>query len=352
MRTIKKRATLRAVAKEAGVAISTASCILRNVDTGWSMHPETKQRVLDAAGKLGYQPNATARALATQRNEYIGILIPKTVPDGWNNSYFSSLLCGAEKVAHKKGFGLVVGQYDEADINDFILPRHVKERSVDGVILTGYATESIIKQFQDYGITCVAAGMHLEIEGQIATLPSLRKDSLLKALRYLIGLGHRRIGWRQNSKTRVEIALQDSIKTGLTQIPGGADCELTTLVSAGGSFRNGPAILKQWLSIPEAQRPTAIIMGTPAAMTFIAGLREQNLNCPEHISIIGIGDPSLNQIYYPQLTAIDSDQESKGVMAAELLIHQLCKKEEAFTPSCSVNEQFVIRHSCAPPHGT
>src|SRR5258706_9817453 len=80
------------VAKEAGVSRTTASFVLNGRDS--SIPHETQQRVLRAAKQLGYQPNASARELATGRTQRIGIILDTPYGFGSGDLYFTEVLAG------------------------------------------------------------------------------------------------------------------------------------------------------------------------------------------------------------------------------------------------------------------
>lgn len=296
----KKHATINDVAKDAGVAISTASCILRNVDSGWKISDATRKRVFDSAKKLNYRASMSARSLVNRRSENIGFLMPLFVPDKWRNRYFSGLLCGAERVAHDKGYSLVIGRYDETNINDLVLPEHVRQRAVDGVILTGYASSRVIRQFHEQGVVCVSTGANIEIKDQIRSVPGGCPDLLIEALSYLISIGHRRI-WLvcKKNMTRAEKESYNILSSRIRQLAGkyGVDLMCFERLPEGTEEDVALSVLRQWLSMPGGKRPTAIIMDSSAAMVFIVNLKKYNLSCPSDISVIAVGDKVLSKNY-------------------------------------------------------
>lgn len=346
-----KQATLRNVAEKAGVGVSTASYILRGVDTGWSMNKATKKRVFDAAKELNYKPNILARSLVRRKSENIGFLIPDSVPEKWRNQYFSSLLCGAERTAHELGYALIIGRYDESNINDIILPKHVSSKVIDGVILAGYASESVINQFNNHGIICVSAGSNIEKKGHIPIIPDNLEELLVDALLYLTKQGHQRVGWHRRNTTRKEKEVNTYIINKVKNTSAGKNIKLTQFKTNNNISEEEYAlsIMQQWLGTPPAERPTAIIMNTTMAQTFINNLYKHDLRCPNDISIIAIGNPLLNKLCYPELTSIDLDLEERGAIVTKLLIHRLTNQEAPTTTDINSYNRFVIRQSCAPP---
>jgi LacI family transcriptional regulator len=93
-------ATIFDVAKLAGVSISTVSRVLNGRDR---VHPETRQRILDAIRSLDYEQTAPARTLATQRSEMLGLVIPQV-----NDPFFYQIVRGVEDATSAAGYSLLI----------------------------------------------------------------------------------------------------------------------------------------------------------------------------------------------------------------------------------------------------
>src|SRR3712207_1200633 len=85
-------ASIKDVAREAGVSIATVSRVLNDIDV---VNEETKKKVLAAIDKLGYRPNIVARSLKTQKTSTIGIIIPDI-----SSQFYPEIVRGAEDVAN------------------------------------------------------------------------------------------------------------------------------------------------------------------------------------------------------------------------------------------------------------
>src|SRR5690606_24133145 len=97
-----KPATLADVARQAGVAKSTVSRVLIGEKT-LNVRDETRQRVLDAAQALDYQPNRSARSLRTKRSFSIGIVVPEI-----DNPAFTTIIQGAQRAALERNYSLLI----------------------------------------------------------------------------------------------------------------------------------------------------------------------------------------------------------------------------------------------------
>src|SRR4029077_9158483 len=97
--------TLADIAREIGVSKMTVS---RAINNNALISPETRERVLEVARRMNYQPNQHARALATSRSFLIGIVVPDLM-----NLYFAEVTRAIESVARPAGFQLLICSTDE-----------------------------------------------------------------------------------------------------------------------------------------------------------------------------------------------------------------------------------------------
>jgi LacI family transcriptional regulator len=126
-------ATIKDVAKKAGVSVSTASYALNNVP---HVHPDTRQRVIDVANSINYHPNASARNLKTKRTNNIGVFVY-----GFSGPVFSEILEGVNHVVHQHGFNILVSSGNSSSIM-------LKEKQVDAAIIFDSSLDrDVITQF-------------------------------------------------------------------------------------------------------------------------------------------------------------------------------------------------------------
>src|SRR4051812_24322465 len=121
-------ATIQDVARAAGVSPITVSRVFRNGD---NVRPETRQRVLHAAGELNYVPNAVARSLRQARSGLLAFINTDMM-----NPLFYAMARGAEDAAQAAGMAIVLGNSDDAPALEAKYLRVMAEPRVDGIILT------------------------------------------------------------------------------------------------------------------------------------------------------------------------------------------------------------------------
>ncbi|MGP9604622.1 MULTISPECIES: LacI family DNA-binding transcriptional regulator [unclassified Brachybacterium] len=140
--------TIKDIAAEAGVALGTAS---RALSGNGSVAPETRERVLAAAERLNYIPNALARSLRSERSETIGLLIPDV-----RNPFFAELAHVVEREARSLGLSVVLcsANEDPALMRDYTLV--LRRQQVDGIIVAPFSTaRDTLLAVQDAGMPLV-----------------------------------------------------------------------------------------------------------------------------------------------------------------------------------------------------
>lgn len=122
-------ATIKDVAKLAGVSTSTVSYVLNN---NKSLKAETKQRVMDAVKQLGYRPNLIARSLKTRKTSTIGIIIPDIA-----NTFFTEIIRGIEDVSEQHNHSVILcNTYENTEKEEKYL-NLLLNRDIDGLIFVG-----------------------------------------------------------------------------------------------------------------------------------------------------------------------------------------------------------------------
>ncbi|HKJ28455.1 MAG TPA: LacI family DNA-binding transcriptional regulator, partial [Anaerolineales bacterium] len=125
-------ATIRDVAKKAQVHPSTVSRVFSG---NASISEATRERVLDAAHMLGFQPNAIARSLSTQRTQQIGIVVPHVYEGFFDDSFFPQIMRGMLDAAYKHNYRLVLGgsQGYQDEISQIV--NIMQSSQADGIIV-------------------------------------------------------------------------------------------------------------------------------------------------------------------------------------------------------------------------
>ncbi|MBI5284881.1 MAG: LacI family DNA-binding transcriptional regulator [Chloroflexi bacterium] len=329
--------TIRDVAREARVAVSTVSRVLN--ESGAAAEP-TRKRVLDAVARLGYRPSGAAQSLRKGRTMTIGVLLPDLA-----NPVFVSYLRGAERMAETHGYSVFTcdGQ-DSAEAERRGLLR-LYERRVDGLLLGGPVSAASIDLFCDAGIP-----VEPFLPGQReAPFPraALEEGATLTAFRSLLRLGHRRVAFfsRQRadslassgvSSFRYEILRHALAESGVTRD------ETLNVVTGADHCR---AEVQRLAAL--AQPPTAYVAGSHVlAAPLLSAIYDAGLSIPHEVSFISFGDSPWAVAHRPPISVVRFDYAEEARCYMQRLVARI--EGRADIPEVPrLPSEFVPRGSCA-----
>jgi DNA-binding LacI/PurR family transcriptional regulator len=287
--------------------------------------------------------NATASDfLSSRRNKVIGVLVPVT-----ENSLFGSTLMAIQETAINKGFAVIIGStgYDPTRetelINQFI------ERRVGGVILTGLhkSNTHLVKKLATLGLPSVVIWEIPEIK-DINYVGFDNRAGAYTATKYLVNLGHRRIGILAGPFSRV-VRVQERLEGYLSALKEAGIARDPSLIKERiPSFFEGRSAADELLNLDEP--PTAIF----AASDFLAigamyAISQRGLRIPEDISIVGYDDIEVSAYVQPPLTTIHVDTKKIGQLGAKIIVDQALGINTTLR-SYELETFLVVRKSCGP----
>jgi LacI family transcriptional regulator len=333
--------TVKEVAKLAGVSTATVSRVLSG-STG--VRKELIRRVQSAAHKLGYQPNPAARSLRVQSTRTIGMVFPDI-----ENSYYASVITGAEEVLQNAGYSLLLANYGEDPEREHSQLTTLRAEHVAGILFAASCHPST-----DYAIV-LNAGIALVAVSRIpdglnvdlATVSN--QEGARQAIQHLINLGHRRIGFIDGplslSTTRERQAgyakaLRDA---GLT-----ASRDLIVYADFFHRAAGFEAVTKL-LSIPK--RPTAIlVVSNNMVFGALEALRANGIDVPRQMAVVGFGDTPSAVLLRPSLTVVAQPAREIGAAGARLLLERL-RDPNRPRRSIVLDTQLIVRESCGAKSG-
>lgn len=344
--------TIYDVAARAGVSIKTVSRVMNKEP---NVRPAMRDRVLLAAGELGYSPNLSARSLAGSRSFVIAVFVDAALTiDHWRSErgadYLSRIQLGATLECREAGYHLLIELIDHEG------PQVRQEVAAllaalkpDGVILTPPSSDNpvVLELLDKAGTPYVRLGPE-RAEG---LGPRVHMDDVAAAremTEHLIGLGHKRIGFIVGeprygaSQARREGYLEAMKARGLPVSDG--------LVRQGDfTFQSGMAEAKALLALPD--RPTAIFASNDdMALGCVAAIAEAGLMTPGDVSVAGFDDSPSARFSRPQLTTVRQPVAEMSSVAAKLLIAQAKPSEPAERPEdILLPFELIHRASTAPP---
>jgi DNA-binding LacI/PurR family transcriptional regulator len=347
--------TLKDIAEAVGVKKSTVSVVLNHRSTRIAVSDSTKNRIFSVARELGYHPNAAARALTTRRTGHIGFILSDTIAEAWANAYYAECLLGVEKGCHRKGYGLNISTYNLSNLETFVFPPKVGQRTVDGLILADFVQAGVLEMFRKFEIPFVCIGDDFELPGGGA--PSVVTDCvsyMVLAFEHLARLGHKRIAMHLPCRRRAQ-EWGEEIFSQARERPSLAGCEWTPLVTPQlvADYSVAPQVLDVWQAIPASKRPTALVGGYQVILGTLRELQRRGLRCPKDLSLISGFDLPACEFTTPSVTSVRQDMLGAGELAAGLLIDHLEDRKELENRRYFFKRPATLlaRESSGPPSG-
>lgn len=311
-------ASIKDVAKTAGVSIATVSRVLNNIDV---VNEDTKRKVLDAIKELGYRPNIVARSLKTQRTKTIGILIPDI-----SSQFYPEIVRGAEDVANIYDYNVILcnSDFDSEKEKEYL--RVLKEKMVDGVIyMSSSFSEEILKLINELNLNTIL----VESKDSENRLPSVTIDNVgatYEATKYLIDKGIKKLAFigveADNTNAWGERYL--GFKKALEDNNIALDEDLVFLDTM--KVKSGYEAVDKFVQ-SKKKFEGIVCASDEIAMGAINGLREKGINVPDDVSVIGFNNNAVSSIFYPKLTTISQPSYDMGSVAMRMLIKLLTKQE-------------------------
>lgn len=338
-----KQVTLRDVAREADVHISTASRAL-NPETRSMVNEDTVDRVLATADRLGYRPHPLAQGLRKNRTMSVGMVIPDI-----ENPLFGPIIAGAEQVLGREGYSLLITNTDINEGQTSEVVRALVERRVDGMILaTASRSDDVIIDLLESGIQMVL--VNRSTEG--VPVPAILGDDVTGiglAVDHLAKLGHERIG---------HVAGPQHLSTGL----GRHQAFLTRMQSLGLEVDPGGVEEATWYQVDPGYKAARVLLERRSDITAIVAandlialgcyraVRESGKEVGADVSITGYNDIPLLDLMQPPLTSVRVPYRQMGVEAANTLLPMMSSGSSPDRPvSIRLTPTLSVRESTAPP---
>jgi LacI family repressor for deo operon, udp, cdd, tsx, nupC, and nupG len=335
-------AGIEEVARLAGVSSATVS---RALSGRGHVSATTRERVLDAAGELGYVVSSSASALATGRMRNVGVVIPFL-----NRWFYGAVLEGAESALLAQGYDLTLynlggGAEERRSVFEHFLLR----KRVDAVIAVSLElTEGEVQRLHDLRKPMVGVG------GPLPGVRTLSIDDIAVsrlATEHLIGLGHRRIAHIGGDRAvEMDFHLPTNRRIGYQEALTAAGIPGDPSLFHPGDFtmQGGYAAAKQLLGAPH-DRPTAIFAASDEmAMGAILAARDLGLDVPRDVSIVGIDGHDLASFF--GLTTVAQYPTLQGRMAVDVLMNELHPgRPGPDTLNTPLPFDLVVRSSTARP---
>ncbi|MBW8842491.1 MAG: LacI family DNA-binding transcriptional regulator [Sphingomonadales bacterium] len=335
--------TINDVARIAGVSKKTVS---RVINRSPLLNDDTRKKVEDVIGKLGYVPNPQARALALRRNFLVGL-----VHDNPNAQTVMNVQQGMLEAIHDSEFEMVVRPVDRGSATMLEDLRLFLERQrLFGVLLMPPISENdaVAKLCSDLGCRYVRMGS-AELDAPEHMVASNDREAVREATQYLIAQGHRRIGlvagphgFRSARERRLgfEEAMRDA----------GISLPRSMIAEGNYTFESGLIAAERLLDV--VPRPTAIFSSNDEmAAGVIHAACQRGLIVPRDLSVIGFDDTPIAAHMWPPLTTVRWPIASMARSAALKLITGIADNDDdaAVQEASMFLSTLIRRGSVSPP---
>ncbi len=339
MSTARKTPTIQDVARFAGVSTATVSRALSSPER---VSENTRTRIFDAVRATGYTLNQAARSLRQRTSKTILVGLPDI-----RNPFFSLILDAIEREAALRGYGVLVCNRHVGSNPARRLGEYFLSHRADGLLLLDGSLE--LEQLLELTREPIAVPLVVACEeipdAPFHTVKTDNPRAAACATRHLIGLGHTRIG---HIAGPVGNALRQERLQGFMHAIDDAGLKVLPDWIFPGNFlmESGYAAALQYLAM--ANRPSAVFAANDEmAIGFLSGLREQGLECPRDISVIGFDDLAVALHYCPPLTTMRQPREKLGQLAAQTLIDIVEGAAETEPRRIVLSSEMILRASTA-----
>jgi LacI family transcriptional regulator len=331
--------TMKRIAGELGVSITTVSKVINNHD---DISAETRARVLAKIEELGYRPNAVARSLTLRRSSTIGVVIPDLM-----HSFFVEVIAGMEPVFSARGFGVLLCSSGEDVRKERAELSMLRQRQVDGIVIASTSAAGntdVLSQLVANGTALVMFDRDDH--------PDVRCDRVLAddekvgrlAADHLFALGRREVahitGPRIIHARRRERGYRQALRA------HGIKVRAELVVRGGFMEADGYRAMTALLAL--RPRVDAVFAANdPAAIGAMKAIWEAGLRVPEDVAVVGAGNIAHGDLLRVPLTTVSWSRTEVGRLAAELLLDRIASADAPYR-QVIIPPHLVVRASSDP----
>lgn len=333
---MKRKVTLKQIARELDVSISTVSKSLRNSP---EISEDTRQKVQAFAKLYNYRPNNIALSLKNRTTKTIGIIIPEIGHD-----FFANVISGIEHVANEHGYNVIACLSNESFDREVINMEMLANGSIDGFIIA-LSKETQFREDFHHISEVISQGMPVVMFDRVThevfcdKVIIDDKSAAYNAVQFLIDSGKRRIAL---------LTTVDSFSVGKFRTDG----YLKALQDNDLPFDGGLIVKIEDIDHCDAQIDELFTKGSidavfavneVLAVTVIKIAVRRNIRIPDHLSVVAFSDGIISKYSTPSITTVSRNGVKMGMKAAQMLINRIENKDEDEMYRTEVIETHLVK---------
>jgi DNA-binding LacI/PurR family transcriptional regulator len=331
-----KPATIKDIAKQLNISISTVSRAIRNAA---DVNPETKRAVMALAEELDYQPNRLALSLKQKQTHNIGVLVP-------NLDYvLSTMVKGIDEVALEAGYTVMVCQSNESFGREIVNTRRLLDSLVDGFIISVSSETKVFDHFKKI----LDKKMPVVVFDRVTPFlqaPGVRidnEDGGFQATEHLIEQGYKRIAILAGPKNlQISNQRMEGYLKSLKKHKIKPDKELIIYCD----FNQDYAYLATKELLSMKKRPDAIFtISDRMAIGAMLAIKEKGLKMPHDIGLVGFNNEPVTSLVTPGISSVDQPAFELGKIAAKLFIEKMHRDTDMSQVEEVLKPKLIVRES-------
>jgi LacI family transcriptional regulator len=332
-----RNVTIAMIARLAGVSVPTVSRVINGRS---DVSPQTRERVEGLLTQHGYRRRSPA---SRRPSSALVDLVFNDLDSPWA----VEIIRGVEDVAHGSGAGTVVSAIHQRTSSAKQWLDNMRSRSTEGIIfVTSMVAPPLQAELRRLNVPVVIVDPAGVAPQEAPTIGATNWAGSLEANRYLLGLGHRRIGFIAGPpQLMCSRARLDGYRAALE----GAGVAVDDALIRPGNFyhESGYAAGAHLLALPDP--PTAIFASSDQmALGVYEAVRKRGLRVPDDVSVVGFDDLPEVRWCSPPLTTVRQPLAEMGMLAARTVL-RLANGEKIESPRVELATDLVVRDSAAPP---
>lgn len=327
---------LRDIAEKTGFSTNTVSLALRDSSR---IPEETRAKIRAAALELGYLPNYVAKSLVSRETRTIGLVLTDI-----RNPILTHTAQAVELALAERGYGTLFATSNNTFAEEAKVVDMFRSRQVDGILIYPARHRELehLRPLRraNFPIVLLIADPDAGLDGVSVN----DRSGGLQGTRYLIGRGHKRIGFLDASSRNGNLEKLEGYQQALADHGIPYDPALVTQ-TRGDYSRQGYFAIDTLMATPNP--PTAVIADNDSiALGALQWCHKHNLRVPQDVAIMGFDNIPFGEFAYPPLSTVNYDVESVARLAVDRLMRLISAGDQLPEPRVTlIDPELIIRES-------